>query len=56
MYMRSRISLKDPKALKSHISTKDQDSKTSRLTAISFYKEISIRHKIKSLFIRTEIA
>ena len=56
MYMRSRISLKDPKALKLHISSKDQDSKTNRLTAISLYKEISIRHKIKSLFIRTEVA
>ena len=49
IHIRSQISLKDLKALKIQISSQDQDSekkKKKNLTAISFYKDISIRSKI----------
>ena len=49
IHIRSQISLKDLKALKIQISSQDQDSekkKKNHLTAISLYKDISIRSKI----------
>ena len=46
IHIRSQISLKDLKALKIQISSQDQDSKKkNHLTAISLYKDISIRSK-----------